>query len=355
MSKSAPVRFSPTVETPEVHEAETIEGMQTTLRSILDTTAEHYHHAVRAVHAKGHALVEARFEVLDDLPPELAQGLFAAPASYAAVLRMSTVPGDILPDGISGPRGIALKVYGVPGARLGGSEADSTQDFVMVNGPVFGTPDARHFLSNLKLLAKTTDRVEGLKLVISSTLQVTERLLESVGLSSTTVQALGGAPNTNPLGETYYSQTAFRYGDYIAKFALVPVSANLTARKAEPVDTHNRPDALREEIGRTLAGGDSVWELRVQLCTDLDVMPIEDASKVWDEKLSPYVAAARLLVPAQPSWTAASVAAEDALAFSPWHGLAAHQPLGSVNRVRREVYTMSSEFRSRVNGCPAMH
>jgi hypothetical protein len=50
-------------------------------------------------------------------PPALAQGSFAWPAPYPVVLRSSTSPGDILDDSISSPRGLALKVIGVDGAR----------------------------------------------------------------------------------------------------------------------------------------------------------------------------------------------------------------------------------------------
>lgn len=36
--------------------------------------------------------------------------------------------------------------------------------------------------------------------------------------------------------------------------------------------------------------------------------------------------------------------------FSPWHCLAVHRPLGSINRARRLVYHGISELRRRVNG-----
>ena len=47
-------------------------------------------------------------------------------------------------------------------------------------------------------------------------------------------------------------------------------------------------------------------------------------------------------------------AIDEGLAFSPWHGLAAHRPLGSVMRARNTTYTNSAEFRGKHNGCP-MH
>lgn len=82
-------------------------------------------------------------------------------------------------------------------------------------------------------------------------------------------------------------------------------------------------------------------------------MPIEDASAVWPEDLSPYVAVARIDVPRQSSWSEQSVQEiDEAMAFSPWHGLGAHRPLGGVMRVRKPAYEHSAGFRSQHNGCP---
>ena len=343
---AAPVRYSPDIETIAPDEAETQDGINAALHEILEITSKDYGHAVRAVHAKGHGVVEGSFEVASGLPPELAQGLFAHPGRYDAILRISTNPGDILDDSISLPRGAALKLLGVE------SESGS-QDFVMVDAPAFFAPEPKPFLKNLKLLAKTTDKAEGLKKGLSTVLRATEAALEAIGLKSATLQALGGAKPTHPLGLSYFSQTPFRYGEHIAKFQLAPVSPNLTELADATVNAHNRPDALREDVAEVFAEQPAVWELRVQLCTDLEAMPIEDASVVWDEKQSPYRAVGRLTVEPQSAWQhGVSERREDALAFSPWHCLDAHRPLGGVNRARRSAYPMSAEFRSRFNGCP---
>ena len=67
------------------------------------------------------------------------------------------------------------------------------------------------------------------------------------------------------------------------------------------------------------------------LCTDLEVMPIEDAPMGWSEDRSPSVAVARIAVPALDSWDDAKLAAiEDGMSSNPWRGLVAHQPLGSA-------------------------
>ena len=65
---------------------------------------------------------------------------------------------------------------------------------------------------------------------------------------------------------------------------------------------------------------------------------------------SPYVPVARLLVPSQPSWNAARARViDEGLAFSPWHGIAAHRPLGSVMRLRRQAYENAQRFRAERN------
>ena len=350
-----PVRYRPDVEQVQPDEGDTIAKLEEQFAHIQDTTADHYGHGVRAVHAKAHGIARGTLTVAGNLSPEFAQGLFARAGRYEAVIRISTLPGDLLDDSVLVPRGLALKLIGVEGERLPSSEGDTTQDFVMVNGPAFAAPDAKAFLGNLSMLAKTTDKAEGAKKALSTVLRAFEAGLEAVGHPSATLQQLGGAPSTHPLGETYYTQTPFRYGDYIAKFRLKPVSEALTSLTGVKVDTAGRPDALREEVRRQMIETGGTWALEVQLCTNLDKMPVEDPTVQWDEDASRFVTVATLEVPPQLAWeNGVTNAADDALAFSPWHGLAAHRPLGGVNRARRETYVKSAQHRGRVNGCP-MH
>ena len=353
MSINAPVRYSSDVEQVQPDEQATFDDLKASFEHILDTTSRDYGHAVRAVHAKAHGIAKGRFTVHADLPPELAQGMFAHPGEYDAVIRISTNPGDLLNDAISVPRGLALKVIGVSGERLPGSEGEVVQDYIMVNGPAFAAPDAKAFAKTLSLLAKTTDKAEGGKTLLSGILRTVEGALEAVGLESSTLQQLGGAPNVHPLGETYYSQVAFRYGGHIAKFSLAPVSPALTRLTGETVDTGGRPDALREVVNAVLVSQGGTWELRVQLNRDLEAMPVEDPTVVWDEAASPFVPVATLAIPPQTAWgDGASEAIDDALAFNVWQGLADHRPLGGINRARYDTYVQSAGFRGRFNGCP---
>ncbi len=352
MAIKAPVPFSESLESRQENEDETIQQLNATFDKILGTTAEDYGHAVRCVHAKAHAILQGTLTVAAGLPPELAQGMFATPGEHRVFMRLSTNAGDILPDAISLPRGLALKVLDVAGPRLPGAEGQ-TQNFVLVNGPVFQARTADKFLGNLKLLAGTTDKMEGTKKVLSSVLQGVSSALETVGVESPKLQSLGGAPNVDPLGETYYSVTPFRYGDYVAKFAVVPVSADLTSRTKQLIDGAADPDIIRLTLQGEMALFDGVWELRVQLCRDLEAQPIEDPTVEWKAADSPFQTVATIHAGRQDSWDGAQVRkVNEEMRFSPWIGLAAHQPLGNINRARKTPYENSANYRARFNKCP---
>ena len=93
------------------------------------------------------------------------------------------------------------------------------------------------------------------------------------------------------------------------------------------------------------------WEVRAQLCTDLDVMPIENAAVVWPEENSPYRPIARIKVEPHRAWSKERVSVvDDGMQFSPWHGIIAHRPLGGIMRARKEVYQAAKNFRASKNG-----
>lgn len=349
-SEISPLAYDPMYEVPEESEALAREGLMTTLRGISETTYTDSGHATRSVHAKSHGLLLGEIRVMDGLPDYLAQGLFAKPVTLPIVMRFSTIPGDMLDDNVSTPRGLAIKVVGVEGARLIGTENAVTQDFLLVNGPAFLTPGPQQFLSNLKFLAATTNRVPDLKRALSTILQRAEKLIESVGGESATIKTIGGHLETNILGEIYFSQAPILYGEYMAKISIAPVSDSLVQLKNAPVDLKNKPNGLREAVVDFFSSNTAEWELRVQLCTDLESMPIEDASVVWPEELSPYIAVARIIVKPQLAWSEArSKMIDDGMSFSPWHGIEAHRPIGSIMRVRKMAYEMSAKFRAEHN------
>ena len=346
-----PIRYRPDLEQPEPDEAEVTRHIIAQFDKIEGTVFKDSGHAERGVHAKPHGYLRVTFEVLDGLSPHLAQGLYAAPATYDAILRFSTTPGDVLDDAVSTPRGVALKVLDVPGARLPGSEGDRTQNYVFGNSPTFQVATAAKFLQQLEPMAATTGRAEPLKHAISVLSRNAEAALEMVGGKSATLTTLAGQAPTELLGDSFYSQAALLHGDYYAKLAMSPVSPELTALSRQKLDLSGHPDAIRDSVREYFRSLPGAWELRVQVGTDIDAMPIEDAKTEWPEDRSPYVAVARITARPQDSWSDdLRDLVEEHLAFDPWIGLAAHRPLGSIMRARRPAYAAARHYRDESNG-----
>jgi hypothetical protein len=102
----------------------------------------------------------------------------------------------------------------------------------------------------------------------------------------------------------------------------------------------------------------SVDRLADQIATnekrrDADSNPVEDASIAGPEESNPYLPVATLTVKPQEGWSQAlSHIVDDKMAFSPWHGITAHQPLGN-HRARAQVHLSDIvRLRGALNGCP---
>jgi hypothetical protein len=351
----APVLYTPSVEQIDPEEAAVTSEIDASMAKIREKTFADSGHAIRSVHAKLQGALRVTLIVEPGLPEPLAQGLFAQPGRYEALMRFSTIPGDILDDKVSVPRGLAIKVVGVPGERLPGSEGDVTQNFLFVDAPSFNAPNAKKFSSSLKQLAGTTDRGEGAKKALSSVLQVTEKVVEAFGGKSATLISMGGHAPTQVLGATYYTAAALRHGRYIAKLSIAPASPELKALTDQKVDLDDRPDGLREELVDFMRTHRAEWVFQVQLCRDLEKMPVEDPSVDWSQELSPYVTVARVVAEPQSAYSEALARAiDDGMFFSPWRGLLDHQPLGNVMRARKAAYERSAHFRAERNGRPVV-
>ena len=75
--------------------------------------------ALRDAHPKAHGCVRAEFQVEKDLPPQLAQGVFAPGRKYPALIRFSNGDADPMrPDAKPDARGMAIKLLTVPGYKI---------------------------------------------------------------------------------------------------------------------------------------------------------------------------------------------------------------------------------------------
>ena len=347
------VRYSDDVEQIQPHEDELVQQVEATFDRLRRMVFEKHRHALRDAHAKSHGVLKGELQIYDNLPEHLAQGLFATPRTYPIIMRFSTAPGDLQPDGISALRGMAIKVIGVEGKKVLEAEQDEvTQDFLLVNFPVIPTGDVGSYLKGQLQQEKKAGLPEEVKSLTSSALRTVNEAVMKVGGQLTPDLAGSNMPQTHILGETFFSMAAHRYGDYVAKVNAVPVSDSLLPLVGKHIDA-SEPSALRDLVVDFFAKNSAEYELRIQLCTDLEKMPVEDASIEWDEKESPYVAVAKIVIPQQAAYsTPRRVFADEKLSFNPWHTLPAHRPLGSIQRVRVRVYEASTQFRHEMNEQP---
>lgn len=346
------VRYSQTIEAKQPDEDRLIREIVDSVTRQGQKVFDKHRHALRGAHAKSHGGLMGELRIYDNLPAHLAQGLFCEPRTYPVMIRFSTVPGDIMPDGLSCFRGVAIKVIGVAGLKL--MEPDAvTQDFLLINSPIFPSGNIARFLPEQLLQEKVVvSAPEEAQQLLGTVARTVNAVTQKVGINLYP-SALGlTQPETHILGETYYTSAALRYGDYVAKLSVAPVSASLQPLIDKRIDTQNA-SALRDLIVEFFRQQSAEYELRVQLCTNLETMPIEDASVQWSEQESPYQAIAKITIPIQEAYSPArQVYVDDVLSFNAWHCIAEHQPLGSIQRLRKEVYEASSDYRHEMNQQP---
>jgi hypothetical protein len=278
---------------------------------------------------KSVACLDAEF-VVDALPQELAVGVFAAPRTYPAKLRFANATE--FDDRKADLRGLSIKVLDVPGAvSVGGGPG--VQDFTFNNYPALfaGTPE--EFLSFVEATAN------------GRTWAFFLNPLDSHLRSLSIVLRARSRPDS-PFAERYFSTTPYQFG--VGAAAAVKYSVqSCTVR--EPTATIDDADYLRDSIGKNLQSGAVCLSFLVQPQTDPERMPIEDASVIWSEELSPFRKVAEIRIAPQTFQDDAQLTACETMRFNPWNGLSAHKPLGGINRVRRELYEELAEFRASEN------
>lgn len=341
--------YSPAVEQPEANEQQVFQQLSDLMGHITRTMADRYRHAYRPVHAKSHGVVKATLEVLPDLPPELAQGIFAKSGSYGVIMRFSTNPGDMLADNVSSPRGLAVKVLGVEGKPLDGSSA-GVQDFVCIDTDTFSVPNAEGFLKQMKTFDEHLTTPEEVKHVISTTARLASEALQMVHIDSPTLEGVG-FPAIHILGETFTTVAPLRFGEYVAKIAFVPASESLTSLTGKSVDLGNGYNPLRDLIQAFFRDETAVWEVKAQLAlTDSEHFPVEKADVTWPVDRSPWQTVARLTATPQDSYSdARQTYVDENIVFNPWQGVAAHQPLGGIMRSRKLAYVEAQKYRAQRN------
>ncbi len=299
----------------------------------------------RMAHAKHHGCVRATFTV-DNVPIDLRQGVFAKPlgTSFKAWMRLSNGSANEQHDSVPDTRGFAIKLIGVPGKKLMPDECD-TQDFLMHNAPIFLVRDVASFAKYMALGADPG---------VASLLKAIQAISKEKPAEFAREAALGAqivtTPIENPLLIPYYSALPASVGSQPVKFAVRPC---VTGRDKIPFSArHPAPvhmNFLRESMKKQLDVTDACFEFFVQRRSALKDMPIEDPTVEWNQDTAPFVRVATIHIPKQSFDSDKQMAFCQDLAFTSWHTLAEHRPLGGINRLRKAAYEFSSKTRHKMN------
>jgi Catalase len=294
-------------------------------------------HLRRGQHAKATGCVTAEFRIADDVPSDLRHGIFRQPGrSFSAIVRFSNSQGTFEKDGTGTARGLAIKLLDVVGTRAVAGDGDSTQDFLMVDHPVFPFPDPKAYVETISR--------KDIPLIGSILATVHLALLEPNELKI--VKDIRAKHVASPLEIKYWSGTPFWLGPatgeggHAVKYSAVSRQANRTAPPDHPEALPD--DYLTQALARDLSSQEAIFDFKVQLQTDPVEMPVEDVSAEWDESRSPPVTVATLRLPPQKVDGSGDLATRcESMSFNPWHALAEHRPMGGMNRLRKVVYQAS--------------
>jgi hypothetical protein len=223
----------------------------------------------------------------------------------------------------------------IPGEKLLETDKDAgTQDFVMINHPVFFTNDPHTYLT---LIQKASGNLLT-KLTIPVNLGIKGTLL---------FKDLNSGRISNPLQIRYFSASAFQLGvgpqRQAVKFSVKPVSDAV-----DPMPDHMGPHFLRDMMKATLKKGPVDLTFQIQPRTSTH-QSVEDCMHEWKEEEAPFYDVATLHIPSQDFDTPELNGLGETLSFNVWHALPAHKPLGCINRMRKIVYERISRVRNEMN------
>jgi hypothetical protein len=281
----------------------------------------------RDAHAKAHGCVRGVFELEPTRPSDLKIGVFAQEKSFPAWVRFSSSSPRAQSDTTGDGLGMAIKLMGVPGKKLLDSEIDAqTQDFLLVNHPVFvasNLPDYSSLLKNPLIFAATHPK------------------------SAWILSRILGKKNADPSEIRYWSMAAYALGQRAAKYTAVPCEKPVTPYPENPTDNY-----LGDNLEKHLNNRGVCYHFMIQIQKDRESTPVENPMVEWSEDVAPFRKVGTLRIPPQAFRSPKQQEFCENMSFTPWHSLPEHQPLGNLNRARRHIYEAVSKQRHADNGVP---
>lgn len=317
--------------------------------------------ASRDAHPKENGCVKAEFHTYKDLDTSLAKGVFADGQAYEALIRFSNSSEN--PKGNdhdSDARGMAIKLTNTldkKNEKGGGEFLTMNQDFIMINHPVFILDDPSDYLS----LVQTQNG--------ASTLSKLFKIPFALGLRGmwNAYHTINQDQVLNPLQTQYFSMVPYRLGNKedqkrrAIKFSVRPIpnpsdpqhspELSQSCVKAKNDDPEKKDENyLRTALFKTLEIGDACMEFLIQLGTE--GLSVENSQVEWD---SPFVSVALIKIPQikpeEEDFDGIKKVEKSCEneSFDPWNAGEEHRPLGVVNRLRKVIYPIVSDYRHCLN------
>ncbi|MDH1916515.1 catalase family protein [Acinetobacter junii] len=293
--------------------------------------------ALRDAHPKAHGCVKAEFKVLPNLAEKFAHGIFIPNKNYDAWIRFSNASSDASKaDYEKDARGMAIKILGVKGNKILENEKNATtQDFIMINHPVFFADNASRYLKFVD--ATSSDSIlKKLKLPFTLGFKGTKNAFSAAN-----------SKITNPINSRYWSMVPYQLGSGADRKA-VKYSVKPCTQTSEFITKQTNPDYLRTALRSTLQDKNVCMEFMVQPRTSYN-MSVEDSMTEWKESIAPFYTVAIINIPKQEFDTPEQNQFCENLSFTPWHSLPEHKPLGAINRMRKIIYENISTVRHQMN------
>ena len=283
---------------------------------------------LRQLHTKSHGLVSGKLTIEENIPEQCKVGVFAKPQEYDIWVRFSNASSpkalnELKPDTEGDVRGMAIKLKNVEGNQVTSDET-GTQDFVLINHPVFFLPDVQGYIDLgefRKAIAQKTNPDPELVKKLAPSLDIAGKMNNKV---------IG-----NPLYIQYWSTTPYKLGNHFIKFSVKPHELEAT-----PSSIPDSPNYLREAMVELLTKEKKqfTFDFLVQFYRDEVKTPIENPMQEWKEEDSPFIKVATITIPPQVFDSVDRKELDESLSFTPWHTLSAHEPVGSINLSRRKIY-----------------
>jgi L-Lysine epsilon oxidase N-terminal/L-lysine epsilon oxidase C-terminal domain len=288
---------------------------------------------LRPVFVKPHGVARGIFTIQPDLPAELRVGLLQY-ERFPAWVRFSSDTLPSRPD-LRTTVGVGIKLFGVPGTKLLDPETSATtHDLLLQNHDVFFVDTARDMCEFTYAGVVQGD--------YGPYLEAHPRTQQILNDMTKVVPSV--------LATEYWSVLPYAFGSQrYVKYKLTPLAP--AAGQPAEVSTEN-PSYLHADLRQRLLESEASFAFAVQLRTDPEHMPLDQATVRWEEAASSPLHVATLTLVQQDIDARGQATYGENLSFTPWHAIPEHAPVGSIADARKVAYQAAAQLRRDINGIP---